>query len=89
MDIWDFIQEYEFPISTIDNFRDFLLAKEEAFEASKLEEHKNFILERMKVRLAKQLYGDEGMYMQLNHDDPVVLKALETIYKKTPLSLNE
>lgn len=89
MEIWDFIREYEFPVSTIEHFRDFLHSKGEAFDERKLFEHKSFLLERMKVRLAKQLYGDEGMYMQLNHDDPVVLKALETIYKKTPLSLNE
>ncbi|MFN7115620.1 MAG: S41 family peptidase [Saprospiraceae bacterium] len=40
----------------------------------------------MKARFARQLFDDESFYKIWNEQDPVVRKALQTIYKSNPIS---
>ena len=41
-----------------------------------------------KARVAKQIFGDEGLYSILNSDDPDIVTALELIREKQPITSN-
>jgi hypothetical protein len=41
---------------------------------------------QLKARLAKTLFGDEGLYKILNDDDPAVEKAVQVLKKGQPVA---
>jgi carboxyl-terminal processing protease len=41
---------------------------------------------QLKARLAKTLFGDEGLYMILNDDDPAVEKAVQILKGGQPVA---
>jgi carboxyl-terminal processing protease len=52
--------------------------------ASLSAKQKNALEERLKAYLARFKWRNYGFYQVLNHDDPVVIRALEELQKQTP-----
>lgn len=63
-------------------FKDFVdEAKRDGIEGEKseIENSKQWVKQRIKALLARQLWSDEGFYRAINEDDPMMDKALELL----------
>lgn len=82
-----FNQQFDVADAIYADFRKFL-KKQEVKEPSNVSYRiKNEIKLLMKARIAKQLFGDEGLYTVLNSHDSMLKKAVEILHKPDPLAI--
>jgi carboxyl-terminal processing protease len=86
LDFGQFQQQFRPSDALLDDLIDFAARHEVEIDRSALEPGKEALLNLVKARLTKQLYGNAEFFRVLNERDDDVAKALEIITRPNPLS---
>ena len=85
----DFVKQFTFPEGTLDAFATTVDDESLRTQLSDLPANDPYTPLYLKARLAKHLYGDNGLYAVLNAQDDVVQKALAIMDQPNPLTILE
>ncbi len=81
-----FVRQYQVTDQTFDEFLQFLDKQGVAKNEAELTRCRTELRHQLKARIAKLVFGDEGLYRVLNDDDPAVEKAIQVLRSGEPVA---
>jgi len=81
-----FVQQYQVPDKTFDEFVEYVEKQGIVRNEAQLVKCRSELRHQLKARIAKLLFGDEGLYRVLNDDDPAIEKAVRVLRSGEPVA---